>query len=289
MQYYSDKVILITGATSGLGLSLVTALSLVPRCRIIAAGRSKDKLKQVLKPLSCEIKYLMLDLNESDNSIKNMIESAFSLFGTVDIVINCAGMGFRGTVQDTKMDVHRMVMQVDYFGQVAVIKALVDRWAQEGPSSKRHIIQVSSVQGYFGIGGRAPYSAAKHALVGFIDSLRTEIDGSSSPTSNVIVTMVCPGYIQTNHSSNAITGSGETYSKQDETTALGDSPDHVAHQLLTRAARLEREVIIADSKIKLFIKIRYLAPQLYFRIIWNRYQNARESLLLTIYKWLRNM
>jgi energy-converting hydrogenase Eha subunit E len=146
MEYYEAKVVMITGAGSGLGLSLVQTLLRVP-----------------------------MDLEWSDSKIYDTIHAAYRCHGPVDILINSAGVGFRGLVAETISEVDRRVMQVDYFGQVSVVKSFLSANREKG-SSRCHIIQISSVQGYFGLAERAPYAAAKHALVGFIDSLRSEVD-----------------------------------------------------------------------------------------------------------------
>lgn len=276
MEYYNGKVVLVVGASEGLGYSIVSQLTVETSARVIATSRSATKIKQKLKLLpSRNVRGVALSLNASDaeiaKSILAIIESEEG--GKIDILINCAGMGFRGKVSDTNLEVHRQVFQVDYFGQVAIIKSLL------GVSS--HIIQVSSVQGYVGIGERAPYAAAKHALVGFIDALRTECDEA-----NTRITLVSPGYISTNHSANAITGNGSAYSQTDETTSTGYSPEYVANQLLVNSAQGKREVIIADFKTRLVIKLRLLFPNLCFRILRNRQLGIKESLAVSVFKWL---
>jgi len=283
MNYYSDKVVLVTGASSGLGLALVEKLLVVPRCRVIASSRSTTKLYNILGNHE-NLQTFRLDLESTDDQIEADISCAFELFGTIDIAVNCAGMGFRGKVDETKSEVDRRIMQVDYFGQIAVIKALISEWLTRGFTGK-HIIQVSSVQGYFGLGERAPYSASKHALVGFIDSLRAEVD-DLSPTSPVKVSLVSPAYIATNHSTNAVTGDGSTYNLKDESTVMGFPPQQVASMTLLKASRGDREIVIADSKIRMLMMIRSLFPLLAFQLLRVKYLGEKESFLKTVFKWL---
>jgi dehydrogenase/reductase SDR family member 7B len=286
MEYYSNKVVLVTGATSGIGLSIVRQLSEVRTCQVIASGRSSGKLREVQGSLSSKIHTVVIDFERDDEIIATAVQKAIAIHGRIDMVINCVGMGFRGQVQDTSMSVHRRILQVDYFGQVAMIKAVLESWRDCQSPSPRHIIQVSSVQGYIGLGDRAPYSAAKHALVGFIDSLRAEVDTFPSPSSDIRVTLVCPGYVRTDHSANAITGDGSVYGKEDDSTAAGDSPESVAQSLLFRAAKGDREIILADSKITTLIMFRFLFPLLCFRIHRNRFIGAKEKIWKSILKWL---
>ena len=283
MEYYEAKVVMITGAGSGLGLSLVQTLVCVPGCRIIACGRSEGRLRDAFGRYP-QVSICTMDLEWSDSKISDTIHDAYRCHGPVDILINSAGVGFRGLVAETISEVDRRVMQVDYFGQVSVVKSFLSANKEKG-SSRCHIIQISSVQGYFGLAERAPYAAAKHALVGFIDSLRSEVD-CLDHRSKCVVSLVSPGYIATNHSCNAITGDGSLYAHSDETTVGGWSPDEVASSTLREAALGKREIILADIKIKFLLLIRSVFPHLCFRLIRNRFQNSRQSTLSCILKWL---
>jgi dehydrogenase/reductase SDR family protein 7B len=279
MEYYDGKVIMITGGSSGLGSEFFKALLVKTNARLVICGRSTARMSKVFEGTIHDkqrVRYVYLDLEHDDGALEASVCSAFNHFGSIDILINCAGMGFRGVVQNTSSDVDRKVMQVDYFGQIAVIKSLLRLW-RRGERSSAHIIQISSVQGYFGMGGRAPYSAAKHALNGFIDSLRVELE--SHPYSGRIrTTLVAPGYIATSHSANAITEDGSMYNKLDETTTTGYAPRYVADVTLLEAAKGKEEVIIADAKVRFLIWIRYIFPSLCFRILRNKYANLKESI-----------
>ena len=286
--YFRGKAVLITGASSGLGLSLLRLLERGTADTIIASSRSVSNLQKIVNDLGLDpnrVKFLALDLESSDSEIYNAVEKASEFVPNgIDIVINCAGMGFRGRIDETRGDVDRRIMQVDYFGQVAVIKSVMRCWSISGKPNG-HIVQVSSVQGYFGLGERAPYAAAKHALVGFIDSLRVEL--SSYPYGDDFrVTLVSPGYIATSHSSNALTGDGTIYAKEDESTATGYSPDYVASLVLKHSALGTPEVVIADFKIRLLIVLRSLFAGLCFRLLRNRYKGKKEAFLVSFVKWL---
>ena len=283
MEYYQNKVVLVTGAGSGLGLSIVNQLTKVPNCSILACGRSEARLKDVFAG-NTQIQICCIDLEWEDGKIYEAVARIQDRYGRIDVLVNCAGMGFRGTVADTSMEVDRRIMQVDYFGQVAVIKGIRTAQIIRG-GARLHIIQISSVQGYFGIGERASYSAAKHALVGFIDSLRAEVDNLTD-NSDVIVTMVSPGYIATQHSCNALTGNGQLYSRNDETTVSGWPPEEVARKTLLGAANRQREVILADRKIKFLIIVRCIFAALCFRLIRNRHVGSKEPIYKSIFKWL---
>ena len=284
MSFYDGKVVLIVGASEGLGLALVKHLATCSTARVIATSRSVAKIQKRMGELSYgNVTCASLDLEHDDERIQADVNRIIGPEGKVDILINCAGMGFRGVVLETSMPVHRRVFQVDYFGQVAVIKAVLSSWSRGAYTG--HIIQVSSVQGYFGLGERAPYSAAKHALVGFIDSLRTECDSYPEAGGNR-VTLVCPGYINTNHGANALTSDGSAYQRTDEATVSGYSPEYVADQLLFRSARGEREIVIADAKVRILIKLRSLCSGLCFRMLRIRLTGKKQSFFKTVLHWL---
>lgn len=283
MQYFDDKVVLVTGAGSGLGLSIVNELLRESQCTIIASGRSEARLKELFGNYEA-VKVCCIDLEWDDAKLASCVEHTFKAHGAIDILINCAGLGFRGFVQETSAVVDRKVMQVDYFGQVTIIKAVIAS-AKRRQRCNLHIIQISSVQGYFGLGERAPYSAAKHALVGFIDSLRAEVDSLESD-SPVVVSLVSPGYIATNHSCNALRGDGSIYSQNDDTTADGWSAEHTAKCILRASAGRKREIFLAEKKISFLIIIRYIFPMLCFRLLKNHSKRTKDATWKVILKWL---
>lgn len=287
MEYFEGKTVLLTGSTSGLGKSLLFILSRVRTCKIVITGRSPEKLSclsRQLKDSLATIKTAELDLESPDREIDECISSIFKIHGVVNVAFNCAGMGFRGRVIETLGDVDRRVMQVDYFGQRAVIKSLLKRWEESGCASW-DIVQVSSVQGYIGIGERASYAAAKHALIGFVDSLRVEFDEYPKRSMRRVM-HVCPGYIATNHSVNSIRGDGTVYAEQDASTLSGFSPEYVAQRMLDGCVRGDREMIICDRGVRILLWIRALFPGLGFRILRNKYMGVKESIMVTVFKWL---
>jgi dehydrogenase/reductase SDR family protein 7B len=285
MQYYQDKIVLLTGASSGLGQSILKLLSNKPGCCIVACSRNEDDLKRRINESNrvASIDVVHLDLESTDEEIDAAMLQCYKKFDGIDTVINCAGMGFRGKIDETTLETDRRLMQVDYFGQVAVIKGVIRLWNKHAVR-RGDIIQVSSVQGFLGLGERAPYSAAKHAMGGFIDSLRVEMDSYPGPSDRKVI-HVCPGHIATNHSINAIVGNGSKYNQADSTTSEGYNPDFVAEELLKRASVGEREIIIAPAKVRLLLKVRSVAPLLCFRLLRNTWLGKRENFVISIVKW----
>lgn len=261
------KVVLITGASSGLGESLAHVFYRAG-CRVILAARRTHELERVKKDLlalDVDPAYpptvLPLDLAEL-NSIPEFVTRVLAVYNQVDILINNGGISVRADVASTAVDVDLKVMVVNYFGSVALTKALLPSMVKRGSG---HICFISSVQGKFAIPQRAAYSASKHAMQAFADSLRAEVANK-----NINVSCVSPGYIRTQLSLNALTGSGSSYGKMDETTAKGMSPDKLAERILQCILRKEPDIIVSDIQAKIAYYLRHLCPSLYFWIMAKR-------------------
>uniref|UniRef100_A0A1B6CN93 Ketoreductase domain-containing protein n=1 Tax=Clastoptera arizonana TaxID=38151 RepID=A0A1B6CN93_9HEMI len=268
------KVVLITGASSGLGEALAHAFYKAG-CRLILAARREAQLERVKKDLLSLHPTLLthppviipIDLSKIEE-IPSHIEKIKAIFGHVDILINNAGISFRGDILSTKLDVDKNVMNVNYFGQIALTKALLSSMIDRRSG---HIVAVSSVQGRISIPHRSAYAASKHALQAFCDCLRAEV-----AQYKINVTVVSPGYIRTNLSLNALTSSGQQYGVTDESTASGYSPDKVADDILSAVIRKKPELILSETTPRLAIYLRTFFPSLYFYIMKNRAKRLKS-------------
>ncbi|XP_048082837.2 dehydrogenase/reductase SDR family member 7B isoform X6 [Ursus arctos] len=190
-------------------------------------------------------------------------------FGHVDVLINNAGISYRGAIVDTTTDVDKKVMETNYFGPVALTKALLPSMIKR---RQGHIVAISSIQGKISIPFRSAYAASKHATQAFFDCLRAEMEQYE-----IEVTVVSPGYIHTNLSLNAVTADGSTYGVMDKTTAQGRSPAEVARDVLAAVGKKKKDVILADLLPSLAIYLRTLAPGLFFRLMASRARKERKS------------
>ncbi|EDV90784.1 dehydrogenase/reductase SDR family protein 7-like [Drosophila grimshawi] len=261
------KVVLITGASSGLGESLAHVFYRAG-CKVILAARRIQELERVKKDLlalDVDPAYpptvLALDLAEL-NSIPDFVKRALAVYNQVDILINNGGIGVRADVASTAVDVDLKVMLVNYFGTVALTKALLPSMVKRRSG---HFCFISSVQGKFAIPQRAAYSASKHAIQAFADSLRAEV-----ASKNIDVSCVSPGYIRTQLSMNALTGAGSNYGKMDEATAKGMLPSKLAERILQCILRREPDIIVSDCQAKIAYYLRHLLPSVYFWIMAKR-------------------
>jgi dehydrogenase/reductase SDR family member 7B len=245
---YDRQTIWITGASSGIGEALAYAFSF-RGASLILSGRRTDELERV--QMSCKypdlVKILPLDLSDAA-SLESKTAEAIQCFGQVDILVHNGGISQRSLVIETPIDVHRKVMEVDYFSYVAITKAILPHFISRRAG---HFVVTSSVMGKIGTPMRSAYAAAKHALHGFFDCLRAEV----SPQ-NIKVTILTPGYIRTNVALNAITKDGTRLGRQSENIAKGLSPGKAAVQILHAIKKGDYEPYIGKfggEKISLWL------------------------------------
>ncbi|RUS77509.1 hypothetical protein EGW08_014721 [Elysia chlorotica] len=267
-----DKVVFITGASSGLGEALAEAFHQCG-CKVVIAGRNAEKLEELRDRLNSRKQdhqhspaICILDLEDHDLGEK-VHQAVAKVWGKVDILINNAGMSYRGAVADTKSEVDKKLMVVNHLGHIEITKAILPYMMKQNSG---HIVCVSSVQGKLPIPHRSAYAASKHALQAYFDSLRAEVDHQG-----IQVCVVSPYYIRTNLSVNALSADGSSYGKLDQTTINGYDPHFVAQKIISCVQQGQEELILAPFHVKLAICLRVLAPWLYFKIMARR---ARKEL-----------
>lgn len=261
----TNKVIWITGASSGIGEALVYELA-KKGVRLIISARRKEELERVKGNCpgiaQVNVRILPLDLSEP-STLKLHTEAAIQLFGHIDILINNGGISQRSLAKDTELDVDRRIMEVDYFGTISLTKYLLPHFLKHKAG---HIVTVSSVMGKIGTPYRTGYAAAKHALHGFYDSLRAELWKDSK---NIHVTLVCPGWINTNLSITALLGDGSPQNKKDDTHEQGMHPAKFARKMIRAIENKKREVYIGGTKEVFAIYLDRYMPGLFSKIVRN--------------------
>jgi len=261
----TNKVIWVTGASSGIGEALVYEL-VKKGARLILSARRKEELERVKGncPAVAQpfVRLLPLDLSEP-STLKLHTQAAIQLFGHIDILINNGGISQRSLARDTDLEVDRKIMEVDYFGTLAVTKYLLPHFLQR---KSGHFVTVSSVMGKIGTPYRTGYAAAKHALHGFFDSLRAEL---SKDSKNIHVTLVCPGWINTNLSMVALLGDGSPQNKKDDTHEKGMNPATFANKMIRAIENKKREVYIGGAKEVFAIYLDRYLPGLFSKIVRN--------------------
>lgn len=257
---YKNKTVWITGASSGIGRALAIEFSAM-EANLILSARNNEKLLETQKLCANQnnIKILPLDLEDYENVGKEA-ETALSFFGSIDVLINNGGISQRSLAIETPISVDKKIIDVNYFGTVALTKAILPHMVNK---KSGQIAVTSSVVGKYGSPVRTSYAASKHAVHGFFDSLRAEIHDF-----NIGVTIVCPGPINTNISENAITSSGKSQNKKDEAIAGGISPEILAKKYIKGLRKNKQEVWIGKKEV-LAIYIKRFFPTLFSRIIRN--------------------
>jgi dehydrogenase/reductase SDR family member 7B len=200
---------------------------------------------------------LPLDVARAD-TFPLAVSEALQFGQRIDVLVNNAGVSQRALATDATLEVERALMEVNYFGPVALTKAVLP-----GMRSRRsgHVVVVSSVMGYLGTPGRSTYAAAKHALHGYFDSLRAEVWRE-----NISVTLACPGYVRTAVSANALGPRGVQHAVTDKTHRKAITAERCADAILRGIARRKREIYVGGWEIA-GIYLQRFAPGLLARIV----------------------
>jgi short-subunit dehydrogenase len=253
-------------ASSGIGEALTYALATKKGIRLILSARRKEELERVKGNCPAQvqpnIRVLPLDLSQPE-TLRLSVEAAIQFFGHVDVLINNGGISQRSLAKETALSVDRQIMEVDYFGAVALTKYLLPLFLKR---KSGHFVTVSSVMGKIGTPYRSGYAAAKHALHGFYDSLRAEL---WKDCKNIFVTLICPGWIRTNVTLNALTGNGSKLNQMDNTTAKGLSARKCAQKIIEAIEEKKNEVYIGGFKETYAVKLKRFFPSLFSRIVRN--------------------
>lgn len=251
---FRDQVVWVTGASSGIGEALAVAFSR-EGAQLVLSARRAEELERVRA--SCERPerhtVLPLDLTD-DEAIARAVERA----GRVDVLVHSGGVSQRSLAMQTDLAVERAIMDLNFFGTVALTKAVLPSMIAR---QSGHIVPVSSVVGYVGTPLRSAYAASKHALHGYFDSLRAEVakDG-------IRITIVCPGYIRTNVSRNALTGDGSAFGSMDPTHEHATTPEECARRVVDGVAKRKREVLVG-GKETWAVLLQRLVPAVVARMV----------------------
>jgi len=249
------KVIWITGASSGIGEALVKVYSENKENHIILSSRSKKELDRVLKETALEDRGFVLPLDlEKDLTFPTIVTRAIAKWGQIDVLIGNGGISQRDLAENTSMSVIRKIMEVNYFGNVSLSLKLLPHFLERG---KGHFVAVSSVAGKIGTRFRSAYSASKHALHGFYDSLRAEVHDRG-----IRVTIICPGYVKTKISYNALLGSGKVQNKMDDVQNNGLDPIYVARVIVKAIDKSKEEVLVGGLQENLGALLKRFWPGL---------------------------
>lgn len=264
----TDKVVVVTGATSGIGEACALAFGKAG-AKVVITGRNRLKLDNTLLKLQ-QANIICIGVeadaaSEADN--KRLALEAVKKFGKIDILINNAGISMRALFQDLDMEVFRKVMDTNFYGTVYATKYCLESILQ----SKGSIVGVSSINGYRGTPARTAYTASKFAMNGFLESLRTEV-----MKKGVHVLVACPGFTSSNIRNNALTGDGSIQGESPREEEKMMSSEEVAEAILNATVRRKRDLVLTKQG-KLAVFLNKWIPGIMDGIVYNHMAKEKDS------------
>lgn len=255
---FEQKVVWITGASSGIGEALAHAFAR-EGARLVLSSRRPEELERVRRACARPDDHVVvpLDLRRGE-TFPSVVGEVLARCRRIDVLVNNGGVSQRALATNTAPEVERTLMEVNYFGPVALTRAVL-------PSMRANragqVVVVSSVMGYIGTPGRSTYAAAKHALHGYFDSLRAEVEREG-----IKVTLACPGYVRTAVSANALGPQGERNDRTDPTHLSGIAPEKCATAIVRGVARGQQEIYVGGWEVA-GIYLKRFAPWLLSRLL----------------------
>ncbi len=256
--FYREKVVFVTGASSGIGKDIAILLA-KKGAHLILSALSKEELeevKEVCIPNAASCHILPADFSKP-KEVQQIAEKAKGLHRRIDVLILNAGVSQRSFIHETAFETHQKIFQINYFSNVQIINSLLPLMLEK---SSGYIAVTSSIVGKFGFPLRSAYSASKHALQGFFETLRLEYWKH-----NIHVSIIIPGRVNTNISVNAISGDGKNHGKMDEGQAGGMPSELCAKKYLKAIEKQKRETFVGGKEI-LMVHIKRLLPSLFNKL-----------------------
>ncbi len=262
MKSLENAVIWITGASSGIGEAMAKKFA-QEGARLVLSARRESELERVKLATGLpHNKVLVLPLDmEQQGLFEGAVEKVIGQFGRIDLLINNAGISQRGEVISSSMDVYKKLINLNYLAVVGLTKAVLPVFLKQNSG---HFVAISSISGKLGSPMRAGYAASKHALHGFFDALRSEVTPS-----NIFVTLVCPGYIKTNISINALGNNGELHGKMDSNQENGLTAEYCAEKICKGIKNNKSEIYIGRKEV-MGVYLKRFFPKILERILLNQ-------------------
>ena len=231
---FENAVVWITGASSGIGEETAKQLN-AAGAKVILSARNFEALQDVQKNLKYPDQSVIICVDlENTANLPSLAKQIIDKYGRIDILINNGGLSQRGEAAETPIEVDRRIMEINYFGNIAMTKAVLPYMRAQ---KSGHIVVTSSIAGKFGFFLRSAYSASKHALQGFYESLLLEEEKN-----NIHVTLVYPGKINTDISKSALTSEGKAHGVMDHNQETGMPVDECVRRML-KAVKKNRKSI----------------------------------------------
>ena len=260
-----DRVVIITGASSGIGLALAKEFD-NKSVKLVLAARSIDKLDYLSKELKSEVITIKTDVSIEQDCI-NLIDKTIERFGKIDILINNAGISMRSLLIDTDISVIKKLMSVNFWGTVFCTKYALPHLLK----TKGSVVAVSSIAGFKGLPARVGYSSSKFAIHGFLDVLRTE-----NLKTGLHVLLVAPGFTKSNIRNVALTGDGSAQGETPRDEEKMMTSEEVAKHIVNAIAKRKRELILTTQG-KLTVLLNKFFPKLMDKMVYNHMAKEADS------------
>jgi dehydrogenase/reductase SDR family protein 7B len=249
-----SKTIWITGASSGIGEALAKTFS-AAGAHLVLSGRREGALAEVAA--ACGGESLILPFEATDYAaLPAIVDKAWGWKGAVDILVNNAGVSQRSLAVDTDFEVYRQLMEIDFFAPLRLTQLVLPKMVARRSG---HFVQIASVAGKIGAPLRTGYCSAKHALVGYSDALRAEV-----AQYGIGVTVVTPGFVQTNIAANALDAHGNRFGPNDDPVNHGIPASEAADTILSGMRAGKREIPVGRGQEMQALLLRRYLPNLLF-------------------------
>jgi short-subunit dehydrogenase len=256
---YNGQVVWITGASSGIGEALAHEFAR-QGAQLVLSARRGDVLETVRGRCANADRHTVLPLDMTQTAaLPAHAASVLEKHGRVDVLINNAGISQRSLVKDTALTVDRQIMELDFFGPVALTKAVLPAMLKQGSGQ---LAAVSSIVGLVATPYRSAYAAAKHAITGFYDALRAEVHDAG-----IAVSVLYPGFVRSNVSLAALTGDGSPHGALDPAQETAMPADVFARRAVAALAARKERIIIAGGRERLGVALGRISPALLARTI----------------------
>lgn len=253
-----NKVAWITGASSGIGAAIAKAMN-AKGIFVVLSARRREVLESVQHELPHPEKSMVIPLDltaidQFEDITKNVLKQCLH----IDYLINNGGISQRGNASETSLAVDRKIMEINYFGNIALTKAVLPYMQQQ---KSGHIIAISSITGKFGFFLRSSYAASKHAVKGFYESLRLEEEPH-----NIHVSIVYPGQINTPISKSALDQQGNPSGQMDDNQANGMDVDRCAQKIVKGIVQQKKDIYVGGKEM-MILKIQRFFPRLFYKVL----------------------
>ncbi len=261
------KVVIITGASSGIGKALVQKLA-IKGATVVMAARSLDKLRELEKEISGKGDTLAVKADVSrEEDCRKIMDAAVEKFGRIDVLINNAGISMRSLFIDTELEVIRKLMDVNFWGTVTCTKYALPHLLK----TKGSVVGVSSIAGFKGLPGRVGYSSSKFAMHGFLDVLRTE-----NLKTGLHVLLACPGFTASNIRKTALAGDGNVQGESPRDESKMMTAEEVADRILS-AIEKEKRTLVLTGQGKITVFLSKFFPKLLDKLTYNHLAKEPDS------------